>query len=116
MDKTEDLNDEIGQAGDSLQQADSECQTENVISSVDNSNTNNTDANRPEMIDTAVRFMSDPKVQRTSFENQKRFLRSKGVSDAEIEQAKQIVISQSQTIAECPSVITDYMRFSGHLL
>ncbi|KAE9547825.1 hypothetical protein FO519_008960 [Halicephalobus sp. NKZ332] len=46
---------------------------------------------RPEMIEAAKQFMLNPKVRGTSFENQKKFLLDKGVTECEVEEARKQV-------------------------
>ena len=46
---------------------------------------------RVEMIEAAKQFMSNPKVRGTAFEDQKKFLLDKGVTEAEIEEARKQV-------------------------
>lgn len=43
---------------------------------------------RPDMVEAAKQFMSTPKVRGTSFEEQKKFLLEKGLTEEEIEEAR----------------------------
>ncbi|KAK5964521.1 hypothetical protein GCK32_003551 [Trichostrongylus colubriformis] len=45
-------------------------------------------ANRPEMVEAAKKFMLTPKVRDTPFEEQRQFLIGKGVTESEIEEAR----------------------------
>lgn len=47
--------------------------------------------NRPEMVEAARKFMLTPKVRDTAYEEQRVFLRGKGVTDSEIAEAKSYI-------------------------
>lgn len=54
---------------------------------------------RPDMIDAACKFMSTPKVRESSFDEQKNFLVRKGLTEAEIEEARRRVLNSQVTYA-----------------
>jgi hypothetical protein len=56
-------------------------------SSTSFSKTSSSTANRSDMVEAARQFMSTPKVRNTPFEEQKKFLIEKGLTDSEIDEA-----------------------------
>ena len=54
---------------------------------------------RSEMVEAACKFMATPKVRQTSFGEQKDFLIRKGVTEAEIEEARRRLL-QSEVVVE----------------
>lgn len=51
------------------------------------SSSNATTNNRPEMVEAARKFLMNPKIRSTPFQEQKQFLVDKGVTSSEIDEA-----------------------------
>lgn len=64
---------------------------------------------RENLVTTAVKFLSNPKVQRCTMESKERFLRSKGLTDAEIHRA----IEKCGDILDVPSLTSELMFFQS---
>lgn len=58
---------------------------------------------------TAVKFLSNPNVQRCTLESKERFLRSKGLTDPEIQKA----IAQCSEMVDLSSMTSELFYFHG---
>lgn len=58
-------------------------------------------------VTTAVKFLTNPSVQRCTMESKERFLRNKGLNDAEIQRA----IEKCGELIDLPSVTSEFMFF-----
>ncbi|CAG4940503.1 unnamed protein product [Parnassius apollo] len=63
---------------------------------------------RENLVTTAVKFLSNPNVQRCTLESKKRFLRNKGLTDYEIQKA----IEKCGELIDVPSIISDLKSFN----
>ncbi|XP_023936854.1 peroxisomal membrane protein PEX14 isoform X2 [Bicyclus anynana] len=63
---------------------------------------------RENLVTTAIKFLSNPSVQRCTMESKERFLRSKGLSDAEIHRA----IEKCGEVLDVPSLASELMLFN----
>ncbi|CAH2048367.1 unnamed protein product, partial [Iphiclides podalirius] len=64
---------------------------------------------RENLVTTAVKFLSNPSVQRCTLESKERFLRGKGLTDLEIQKA----VERCGELVDLPSIASELM-FSGH--
>lgn len=62
---------------------------------------------RENLVTTAVKFLTNPSVQRCTIESKERFLRSKGLTDPEIQQA----IGKCTEMLDVPSMTSELMFF-----
>ncbi|KAM3962633.1 peroxisomal biogenesis factor 14 [Aphomia sociella] len=62
---------------------------------------------RDNLVTTAVKFLTNPSVQRCTMESKERFLRSKGLNDAEIQKA----IEKCAEMIDLPSVSSEFMFY-----
>lgn len=62
---------------------------------------------RENLVTTAIKFLSNPNVQRCTMESKERFLRSKGLTDAEIHKA----IEKCGEFIDVPSLTSELMMF-----
>ncbi|XP_013180768.1 PREDICTED: peroxisomal membrane protein PEX14 isoform X2 [Papilio xuthus] len=60
-------------------------------------------------VTTAVKFLSNPNVQRCTLESKERFLRNKGLTDREIQKA----IEKCGELIDVPSIASDFMFFNS---
>ncbi|OWR45738.1 peroxisomal membrane anchor protein, partial [Danaus plexippus plexippus] len=63
---------------------------------------------RENLVTTAVKFLSNPNVQRCTMESKERFLRSKGLTDAEIAKA----IEKCGEFLDVPTLASELMLFN----
>ncbi|KPI98648.1 Peroxisomal membrane protein PEX14 [Papilio xuthus] len=64
---------------------------------------------RENLVTTAVKFLSNPNVQRCTLESKERFLRNKGLTDREIQKA----IEKCGELIDVPSIASDFMFFNS---
>ncbi|CAH2096509.1 unnamed protein product [Euphydryas editha] len=64
---------------------------------------------RENLVTTAVKFLSNPNVQRCTMESKERFLRSKGLTEAEIHRA----IEKCGEMLDVPSLTSELMFFQS---
>ncbi|CAH0715797.1 unnamed protein product, partial [Brenthis ino] len=62
---------------------------------------------RENLVTTAIKFLSNPNVQRCTMESKERFLRSKGLSDLEIRKA----LEKCGDLLDAPSLTSELMMF-----
>ncbi|NP_001040266.1 peroxisomal membrane anchor protein [Bombyx mori] len=65
------------------------------------------DGVRENLVTTAVNFLTNPNVQRCTVESKERFLRSKGLTDTEIQKA----LEKCMNLVEFPSMSSELMFF-----
>ncbi|KAH7694193.1 PRX-14 protein, partial [Aphelenchoides avenae] len=78
-------------------------------------------ANRPEMVEAARQFFMNPKVRATPFEEQRKFLREKGCTEAEMDEALDgispvEVAAMSSATQYSPGPEVQYARGGGNRL
>ncbi|CAG9786533.1 unnamed protein product [Diatraea saccharalis] len=62
---------------------------------------------RENLVSTAIKFLTNPSVQRCTMESKERFLRSKGLTDIEIQKA----IEKCGELIDVPSITSELMFF-----
>lgn len=68
---------------------------------------NTSNSIRENLISTAVKFLTNPNIQKCTLESKQKFLRSKGLTDLEIQAA----IEKCAEIIDVPSLASDLMLF-----
>ncbi|XP_044733123.1 peroxisomal membrane protein PEX14 [Chrysoperla carnea] len=81
---------------------------------VDTSNNQNKQIIRNELVDVAVKFLKNPKVGETSLDQRKKFLKSKGLTDIEINEAINRSSTLTHVISSQPPPLPQPLNYVVH--